>query len=316
MPPFPPHANHQLSETGSHDGVWLRREFLASALLFSVLGCTNPKKKDVPDPTSLLQRPTTSSHSVAVEFARVLVPTHRRRLLDEMWRDSDQQVIPWATRMQLNKNLVRYAVIGQTLPASLRSLLQPIPIAEDQLDHLQRQMLEAGLLKPDAVVNDHTRLSMNYGQPRELDINGTKESLHWVWQSEQGRSQHRYRQATPRVRVLVNRQINGTVQVKLEPLIGYGPLVPKLADALNQNTGDTPYLPGATQQQVVISEASGEASLRLGDTMVFGPSFDLSGRSETLRMGEVFFQNDGALAGDWLVLLRVIESRFNDLFIS
>ncbi|MBL8889878.1 MAG: hypothetical protein JNL67_07850 [Planctomycetaceae bacterium] len=316
MPPFLPHAKHQLPQLGPPSRVWLRRDFLASVVLCGLFGCSNPKKKDAPDPTSLLQKPTTSSHAVAVEFARVLVPTHRRRLLDEMWRASDQQAIPWATRMQLNKNLVRYAVIGQTLPAPLQSLLQPIPVAEDQLDQLQRQMLEAGILKPSVVVHDHTRLSMNYGQPRELDINGTKDTLHWVWQSEQGKSQHRYRQATPKVRVLVNRQINGTVQVKVEPLIGYGPLVPKLADALNQNTGDAPYLPGAAQQQVVIHEASGEASLRLGDTFVFGPSFDLSGRSETPRMGEVFFQHEGNTAGDWLVLLRVIESRFNDLFIS
>jgi hypothetical protein len=296
-------------------GRWSRRRFLWTAMTVGLWGCTNPSKNPAPDPTSLLQKPTTSSHQVAVEFARVMIPTHRRRLLEEVWNQSDQQSIPLATRKQLTRNAIRVGVIGQTLPPPLRSLLQPIPIAEDQLDKLQRQMLEAGLLKPETVVQDHTRLSLQYGQPRELDVASTKESLHWVWQSEQGRSQHRYRQATPKIRVSVNRQPSGSVNLTVEPLIGHGPLLPQFANALNQDAQES-YRPGVAQQQAVIAEAQGEAVLHLGETLLYGPSFDLLGRNEVPRMGEVFFQNDTGTAGDWLVLLRVIESKFNDLFVS
>jgi hypothetical protein len=311
--------DHHANNANPHAPWWcrslLRRDFLGSALWLGVMGCAHQPKNPAPDPTSLLQKPTTAIHSIGVEFARVLVPAHRRRLLDELWRFSDQQSIPLDTRKQLTKNAIRIGVLGQTLPPPLRSLLQPIPIAEDQLDDLQRQMLKAGLLKPEVVVQDHTRLSLKYGQPRELEIVGTKESLHWVWQSEKGRSQHRYKQATAKMRVMIERQPSGSVTVQVEPMVGYGPLLPQLANALNQDASDV-YLSGVAQQHAVITEAGGKASLQLGETLLYGPSIDLGGRSETPRMGEVFFQNEVGSPGDWLVLLRVIESRFNDLFVS
>lgn len=315
MSHFDSNPNHDVQPTAWSAGLWLRRDFLSSAVAVCVLGCTNPPKQTSPDPATLLQKPTTSSHSIAVEFARVLVPTHRRRLLDELWKSSDQQSIPLATRKQLNRNAIRIGVVGQTLPSPLRSLLQPIPIAEDQLNDLQRQMWEAGLLKPEVVVQDHARLSLKYGQPRELDVIGVKESLHWVWQSQQGRSQHRYQKATSKVRLTIDRQLNGSVAVQVEPAVGYGPLLPQLANALNREANEM-FQAGVAQQQSLITEASGKASLQLGETLLYGPSLDLSGRSETPRMGEVFFQNEGSTPGDWLVLLRVIESKFNDLFVS
>lgn len=310
---------HSQRETQIRDhvpGRLLRRHFLCSAMTMGLLlGCTNRSKNKASDPVSLLQKPTTTSHSIGVEFARVLVPIHRRRLLEELWNQSDQQSIPLATRKQLTRNAIRVGVLGQTLPHPLRSLLQPIPVAEDQLDDLQRQMLTAGLLKPEVVVQDHTRLSLKYGQPRDLAVAGIKETLHWVWQSEQGRSQHRFQQATAKVRVAVERELNGSVLVSLEPLTCYGPLLPQFANAMNQDANES-FHAGVAQQHTLISEAGGKASLQLGETLLFGPSFDLSGRSETPRMGEVFFQNEGSTPGDWLVLLRVIESRFNDLFVS
>ncbi|MBL8855893.1 MAG: hypothetical protein JNK57_18130 [Planctomycetaceae bacterium] len=308
--------DHEAPSPDQASGLVLRRHFMWSAVSMGLmLGCTPQKKEATTDPISLLQKPTTTSHSIAVEYARVLVPSHRRRLLEELWKHSDQQSIPFATRMQLTPNAIRIGVLGQTLPPPLRSLLQPIPIAEDQLNDLQRQMLTAGLLKPEDVVHDHTRLSLKYGQPRDLEVCGSKETLHWVWQSDQGRSQRRFKQVTAKVRVAVDRELSGSVVVNIEPLASYGPMLPQFANAMNQDAND-PFHNGLAQQQTPISEAGGKASLQLGETLLFGPSFDLSGRSETPRMGEVFFQNEGGTPGDWLVLLRMIESRFNDLFVS
>lgn len=299
--------------------TWSRRQWLGWGLLGGLLGgslgCTPARRGPTAEPVSLLNKPTTSSQSVAMEFARVLVPGHRRRSLEELWRSSDQQAIDLNTRKRLIRNGLRVGVLGQVLPAPLRSLLQALPVAEDQLSDLQRQMHAAGLLKPEPVVQNHTRLSLKYDQARDLDVGLPQASLGWVWQGDHGRSHHRYTQATPRIRVTPRLATGGVLHLSVEPCVAHGPLVPQFSQALAA-APDDPFQPGVAQQEVLLPDVATTVALQLGETLLFGPSFDLQGRREESLMGDAFFQHSGPIPGDWLVLLRLIESKFDDLWVT
>ena len=312
-------ANRSIAPAGSQperaSSVWTRRQWLGLGLLATLWGCTPTRRTPAPEPVSLLNKPTTGSQSVAMEYARVLVPGHRRRLLEELWRSSDQQAIELNTRKRLIRNGVRVGVLGQVLPAPLRSLLQALPVAEDQLSDLQRQMHSAGLLKPEPVVQDHTRLSLKYDQARDLDVGPPQDSLGWVWQGDHGRSHHRYTQATPRLRVTPRLATGGSLQVGVEPVVAHGPLLPQFSQALAA-APDDPFHPGVAQQQVPLPDAAATVGLQLGETLLYGPTFDLQGRREEACLGDVFFQNTGPVTGDWLVLLRLIESKFEDVWVT
>jgi len=303
------------ARSGPPTPIWSRRQWLGLSLLLGLGGCTSDRRQRPPEPVSLLNKPTTGSHSAAMEFARVRVPGHRRRLLEELWQSSDQQAIDLTTRKRLIRNGLRVGVAGQVLPAPLRSLLQALPVAEDQLSDLQRQMHAAGLLKPEPVVQDHTRLSLKYAQARDLDVGSQQPSLGWVWQGDQGRSHHRYTQATPRIRITPRQTNGGGLQVSVEPFVGHGPLVPQFSQALAADPND-PFRPGVAQKEVRLPEAAVTVNLQLGETLLLGPTFDLQGRREELLMGDVFFQTPTPSAGDWLVLLRLIESKSDDLWVT
>jgi hypothetical protein len=287
-----------------------RRHWLMAGVGVCLLGCVNRPAKPKPEPISLLQKPKSSENSIAIEFARVLVPLYRRRILSELWDQVDQQTIAVNVRKRLVRNGMRVGIAGAALPAPLRSLLQPLPVAEDQLDPLQHQMFEKGLMKPAAVVVGHTRLSLKYHSPRQQEVNGPLDAVHWVWQSDHGRSHHRFADARAQLRLTAHPHVSRAVHLGVEPLIAHGPLVPQFQAALQQDG----FSPGVAQQENLLPDAAFQTPLKLGETLLFGPGFLPPDAQAHRRMGEVFFRNPGSPPGDWLVLLRLIETNDSDLF--
>jgi len=289
-----------------------RRQLLLAGVGACLVGCVQRQAKPKVDPISLLQKPKTNENSIAVEYARVLIPLHRRRILGELWDQVDQQSIAVTTRKRLVRNGIRVGIAGVALPTPLRSLLQPLPVAEDQLDPLQQQMFQKGLLKPTAVIHGHTRLSLKYGVPRQQEVNGVLESVHWVWQSDHGRSHHRYDQARAQIRLTAQPHISGTIHLGVEPLMAHGPLVPQFQAALQQEA----FSPSLAQQETLLVDAAFQTPLKLGETLLFGPGFRPPDANHHNVMGEVYFRHSGSPTGDWLILLRLIETNDRDLFVG
>jgi len=286
-----------------------RRAFLLAGAGWGLSGCELPRTPQKKDSMPLLSRPKTSENAIGIEFALVLVPPYRHRLLEDAWEQMDQQAIDVATRKRLVHNGVRAGNAGRSLPQPLRSLMRPLPIAEDQLTEIQLQMLRAGKLQPEGVVRQHTRLTLHPGQPRDLGITAARPQIAWVWHSDHGRSHHRYQDATSKIRVSILPAAGTVIDIGVLPMIAHGPMLPQYEA---QSTDRFSYAVG--QSEALIQDAAIKARLQLGETLVLGPTFPARDDSASQKMGSVFFRDDGRLEGDHLVLLRLLEARFNDLY--
>ncbi len=287
-----------------------RRSLLSGSLGLLLLGCAKKNTQNKPPPVTLLNKPKSSDNSIAFEFARLLVPVYRRQLLENVWDEVDQMLVSVQTRKTLIRNGMRVGVAGQALPSSLRSLMQAIPVAEDQLNEMQRQMLAAGLLQPESVLHGHIRIGIQPGQTRDLDVSQMFE-MTWLWQGDPGRSHHRYQNATSKLRVSMSPGRDGSVNLGVIPVVAHGPRVP----VYDADPSDK-FSVGVSQQEAVLMEASTRVPVKLGETLLVGPTFDPNARHEHTPMGSVFFKHQGNTPGDCLVLMRLIETTFNPLFQS
>jgi hypothetical protein len=287
-----------------------RRDWLIGSLGLALAGCvTNEPTLRKSDSSSLLSKPKSAPNSMAVEFAKVLVPTYRRRILETMWDQVDQQIIDLEQRQRIIANGIRAGVAGQTLPLNLRSLMQPLPIAEDQLNDLQKQLLQAGLMSPEPVVMDHVRITLHPQQPRDLEVSGPRQELIWTWSTPQGQSRHRYETARTMLRLSGQPEAGSRIRFSALPYVLHGPMLPRY-----QADESRPFDVGVGQTETSFPEAGIELPMKLGETFLIGPTFQVGSVTETHLMGREFFHQTQPISGDWLILIRLIECRFDDLF--
>ncbi|GEM_PF-2175060 len=290
-----------------------RRNLLLSIAGLLMGGCAkDASTANKADAMSFLSRPRSSENSIAVEFAILQVLPYRRRLLREMWNQVDQQVLDLELRKQLVRNGVRAGIAGQALPPALRSIMQPRSLADEELTDVQQQMLEAGFLEAQKVLQTHIRLTAQPGQSRDAVISDIRPELVWDWHSDEGVGHYRFEQAISKVRLTMSPLPGDLVSVGLLPLIAHGQPLPQY-----EASGDQ-FVFAVAKSEHLVNQAEIKINLHMGETLVFGPSLEMPEGGEPNRLGDVFFhQNDNAAtasAGESVVLIRMLGAKSSDLF--
>jgi hypothetical protein len=117
-----------------------RRRFLAALPwgLASLAGCAQVQvTSDNETPNRLLPAPRMAPDSVVLEIAHAQIPIGDKAAYEEVWKLTDEQILPVELRQELARNGLRCGVLGNELPEKIRTIIsQKTTIADERSEEL------------------------------------------------------------------------------------------------------------------------------------------------------------------------------------
>jgi hypothetical protein len=100
-----------------------RRSFLVAAISATGLAGCAPFKTPDDLQTKLLPKPRLAPDSVILEIGYAQVPLKDSAIYDEVWMKADEQSLALALRQELERNGMRFGILGKEIPEKVRAIM-------------------------------------------------------------------------------------------------------------------------------------------------------------------------------------------------
>ena len=128
-----------------------RRDFLVTALAAASLAGCAPFKTPEDFQNKLLPKPRLSADSVILEIGYAQVPLSDPATYDEVWNLADEQSLALALRQELERNGLRFGILGKQIPEKIRLIMdnqrkdldsrsEDVSLGEVQVDRQTRRL--------------------------------------------------------------------------------------------------------------------------------------------------------------------------------
>ena len=266
------------------------------ALMLATCGCESFRQAQESYQPPTLATSRMAHDAVGLEIGIAQLDTNQTEAIDRVWRALDQQELSLETRQQLDRHGLKAAVMSQRPPSDFESLVNPRQVVLEELNGFQRQLYLKGKLKASERMLVHDRISNRQGQSHSIPTSQAHPSLSWTIETPATRDSQEslIEDSAKNVRgVFVIRtypQGDGSVRVVVQPQIHHGDVTQRYGATANGFKFD--------QQQTVATPASleFEVTLRSGETLVIGPTAEVTGLGH-LFFGEIDPSQDDSLTG-------------------
>ncbi|WP_254510343.1 twin-arginine translocation signal domain-containing protein [Anatilimnocola floriformis] len=128
-----------------------RRDFLAAALAVAGLSGCAPFKTPDDLQSKLLPKPRLAPDSVILEIGYAQVPLVDSATYDEVWKLADEQSLALELRQELERNGLRFGILGKQIPEKVRAIMdsqrqdldsrsEDLNVGEVQVDRQTRRL--------------------------------------------------------------------------------------------------------------------------------------------------------------------------------
>jgi hypothetical protein len=272
-----------------------RRRFLVTAALAAVAGgCA--KWNTVPDEPSQLPPARMSHDSVVLEMAFVQLPASNSAAYDAIWSEVDEQHFDPQLRRHLAANGLRVGVLGQQLPAELRTALEAASTQpEERGDDVGTSDTQ--------IDRGPRRRACRHGSRNKIVVTGIHSSLAFLTQEDGSVRGNVLEDAQCLLALKPYPQGDGRVRLDLTPEVEHGEVKTQWAEqagALMQRIG---------RERLVLDRLRFVATLSAGQVLVVSTTPDIKG------VGEHFFsETAGGRVERTLLLVRVAQTQWDDVF--
>ncbi|MCH5373204.1 MAG: hypothetical protein JJ992_04465 [Planctomycetes bacterium] len=267
-------------------GAWA---LVAVALLPLVLAGCSPWSVASVEQT-LLKPPRMSPDTVVLEMVFLNITDH-----NEIWTEVDEQHLPVELRRELAEAGFRAGVIGIQLPSWIGDRLEQ-----------QKKTVQIDEETGSAIVGDQDgprRLQCRSDQPRDIPIGPVRKQLKLNGDDRDATDESLLEDAQCRLSVVSQAQGDGRVRLRITPEIGHGPARHRWVGS------DGSFRVDLARDCRRYDELTITAVLSPGQTLILGPGPESEG------LGRIFFgEGEGASQGPRVLLLRVAQTQFDDLF--
>jgi hypothetical protein len=280
-----------MSRGGRQSWRWIAAAWLAVAA-----GCAQwGKQQEAP---SQLPPPRMSPDAVVLELAFVRLPMSDQASYDAIWSQADEQHFSPELRKELAANGLRVGVLGQQLPGELRAALDA---AASQLEERAE----------DTDTNDtqtnrkQRRIQCRTGKRTKIVVSRTRPSMSFLTLDAGSVQGKLLENAQCLLALKPYAQGDGRARLDLTPEVEHGELHSGYVEA-----GQGSLMLRQGRERVVLDRLRSVATLSAGQVLVMSNTPDLKG------VGEQFFsETAGGRAERTLLLVRVAQTQWNDLFV-
>jgi len=273
-----------------------RRHFLASALAAASLAGCAPFKTPDDLPSQLLPKPRLPPDSVILEIGYAQPLLSDQATYDEVWQQADEQSLALELRQELERNGLRFGILGKQIPAKIRAIM------DNQQRDLDRRSEDLGMGEVE-VDRQTRRLQCRAARRAKILCSKRFEQLSLLTRDSgvvRGRQLH---QAQCLFGLKPYPQGDGRVQIDLLPEVEHG-------DVRQQWVAGEAMLMQRVGREKMTFEA-----LRLSLSLAPGQMIVASATSPPKGLGEHFFVE--AVAGTpsrSLLFIRLAHTQQDDLF--
>ena len=270
--------------------------WIAAAWLAGVVGCAQWETK--PEEPSHLPPARMSPNAVVLELAFVRLPVSDRASYEAIWLQADEQHFAPELRKELAANGLRVGILGQQLPSELRAALDA---AANQLSE-RAEDLDTNDTETDL---KQRRLQCRTGMRTKIVVSRTRPSMSFLTLSEGSVTGKVLENAQCLMAMKPYAQGDGRVRLDLTPEVEHGEFGSKWVGgqqgSMMQRLG---------RERVILDRLRSVATLTPGQVLVVSNTPDIKG------VGEQFFsETAGGRPERTLLLLRVAQTQWNDLFV-
>jgi hypothetical protein len=265
------------------------QKFAITAALYasSLVGCSTWSEATVAD----LPRAKIPHDSVVLEAAFLRVPGDTN--LDEIWPQIDEQHLSVETRHDLAANGVRTGVVGIQIPQALQTLLD----SKTQSQQLTESSLSSN------VTSFQQKISNRAGERSELVVVPEIATGTVVLLNDNGRIHAKpFAEGQALFGIRTHPLGDGTVRLDLTPQIKHGAIRQKV-------------VPGqGTYRYDIGREEHSFQMLRLTATLSPGQTLLVTSTGTAKGLGGLFFSDNSASSQRLLLLIRLAQTQYDDLF--
>lgn len=270
--------------------------WFAAAWLAVVVGCAQWDKQ--PEQPSQLPPARMSPDAVVLEMAFVRLPVSDRASYEAIWSQADEQHFSPELRKELAANGLRVGILGQQLPTELRAALDAAASQlEERAEDIDTNDTETDLKQ--------RRLQCRTGRRAKIVVSRTRPSMSFLTLDEGRVHGNVLENAQCLLALKPYAQGDGRVRLDLTPEVEHGDLQTRFVGGsegtLMQRIG---------RERVILDRLRSVATLTAGQVLVISNTPDIKG------VGEQFFsETAGGRPERTLVMLRVAQTQWNDLFV-
>lgn len=274
-----------------HGGQWA-----AVLMALALAGCAEWDRQ--PEQPGQLPPARMSPDAVVLELAFVRLPVADQASYDAIWMQVDEQHFDPVLRKELAANGLRAGVLGQQLPTELRAALDAAAgLMQERAEDIDTNDTQADLKQ--------RRIQCRTGKRAKIVVSRTRPSMSFLTLDEGRVHGSVLENAQCLLALKPYAQGDGRVRLDITPEIEHGELrtewVGGQQGALMQRQG---------RERVILERLRTVATLSAGQVLVISNTGDIKG------VGEQFFSETAGGRGErTLVLLRVAQTQWNDLFV-
>jgi hypothetical protein len=248
--------------------------------------------------------------AVGLELGVAQLDSGQAETFEEFWNLLDQLELPLELRKHLDQNGLRAGIMAALPPPMLHELVEPKPIAPDDLSEFEKQLHLRGLLRPSPRMITHDRISNREGQSHPIPVSELHAESSWIVRTGDKQTAGFAKQVLGVLTVTTFPQGDGSVRLIFQPEIHHGESRPRIVG------GERSFLVESGQSVIPIHDLKFEVRLRAGESIIIAPTQDLS------ELGKLFFgssvpESDGAKNSTpthRILMVRVVQTQMDDLF--
>ena len=279
-------------------GFHLIRLIFLSFLTFLVVGCASWREvfrgQNEEEPTSVLQKSQMSPDSVVLEISVISIPSRKSDYLSRLFEFLDVTKIELEQRMRWDRNGLRVATSGTTLPIEFESILEnEIKSEEDENSNFGAKLAP------------RRRIQARSGKTFRIATKTVQPVLTWFSIEADGyRVGGSKTSAQTEFKVRSFSQGDGSVKLMVTPEIFYGE--PKQV----VTTSSSSFRYEMKRDSIQFPDLRLETKLALGESLVFSSNTD---HQPQFGLGRTFFRLDDNRK---IIVIRLAQSQKDDLFDS
>ncbi len=283
------------------------------ALIVTWIGVSGCARWEAPETKSRVIFPKSriDLDAVGLELGIAQLDSSQSATFESFWALLDQQALPLELRKRLDQNGIRAAVMPSRAPAILHELVGPQPIVIEELNKLEKQLHEKGLLREKERMISHERISNREGEPHSILVSDFHPEISWVVRNGAREVPGFGKSVRGIMTVTTFPQGDGSVRLIFGPEIHHGQTRPQMADRS--------FLKEDRQAINRIDDLKFDVTLRPGESIVIAPTQDIA------EMGKLFFgatQTETGSPGPpnrpvpthRMLLIRVVQTQMDHLF--
>lgn len=277
-----------------------RRRFLAVLPAWAIAGLAGcapfQVAKEADTPKGLLPAPRLALDSVMLEIAHAQIPLNDSATYDEVWKRTDEQMLPVELRQELAGNGLRCGILGNQLPAKLRQIIEQKPELNDERSEDQ----DTGEVEVDRQLR---RIQCRAGRRAKILCSSTFPELSLLTRENGAVTGRQLIKAQCQLALKPYPEADGHVRIDLLPEVEHG-------EARNHwVTGE-----GTLMQKVGRPKLTFE-QLRMNITLARGQILVVSAVEDSRGLGEHFFvESVGGTKMRSMVFVRLAHTQHDELF--